>query len=135
MVRSDLATSGVMFSIDTESGFEDVVFITAAYGLGETVVQGAVNPDEFYVHKPNLKAQRPAVLKRHLGSKMQKMIYRQRGRVTSKWTNHFLVDGPDLGPGPALTWGPKSWILGVWNYFPNLQETLFPTLWGQSNTT
>ncbi|MDH5408950.1 MAG: phosphoenolpyruvate synthase [Gammaproteobacteria bacterium] len=75
MVRSDLGSSGVMFSIDTESGFEDVVFITAAYGLGETVVQGAVNPDEFYVHKPGLKENRPAVLRRNLGSKAIKMIY------------------------------------------------------------
>ena len=75
MVRSDLGTSGVMFTIDTESGFQDVVFITAAYGLGETVVQGAVNPDEFYVHKPTLAADRPAILNRKLGSKAIKMIY------------------------------------------------------------
>jgi len=75
MVRSDQGASGVMFTIDTESGFEDVVFITAAYGLGETVVQGAVNPDEFYVHKPALKADRPAILRRNLGSKAIKMIY------------------------------------------------------------
>lgn len=75
MVRSDLASSGVMFSIDTESGFEDVVFITSSYGLGEMVVQGAVNPDEFYVHKPTLAAGRPAVVKRNLGSKKVEMIY------------------------------------------------------------
>jgi pyruvate,water dikinase len=75
MVRSDLASSGVMFSIDTESGFEDVVFITSSYGLGEMVVQGAVNPDEFYVHKPTLAAGRPAVVKRSLGSKLIKMVY------------------------------------------------------------
>jgi pyruvate,water dikinase len=75
MVRSDVAASGVMFTIDTESGFEDVVFITSSYGLGEMVVQGAVNPDEFYVHKPTLKAEKPAVLRRNLGSKMTKMIY------------------------------------------------------------
>lgn len=75
MVRSDLAASGVMFTLDTESGFKDVVFITAAYGLGETVVQGSVNPDEFYVHKPTLKADRPAVIRRTLGSKRQKMVF------------------------------------------------------------
>jgi pyruvate,water dikinase len=75
MVRSDLAASGVMFSIDTESGFEEVVFITSSYGLGEMVVQGAVNPDEFYVHKPTLAAGRPAVVKRSLGSKKVEMVY------------------------------------------------------------
>jgi pyruvate,water dikinase len=75
MVRSDIAASGVMFTLDTESGFNDVVFITAAYGLGETVVQGSVNPDEFYVHKATLKAGRPAVIRRTLGSKKQKMIF------------------------------------------------------------
>lgn len=75
MVRSDLASSGVMFSMDTESGFEDVVFITSSYGLGEMVVQGAVNPDEFYVHKPTLAAGRPAVVKRSIGSKKIEMVY------------------------------------------------------------
>ncbi|MEP0356339.1 phosphoenolpyruvate synthase [Paraglaciecola sp.] len=75
MVRSDCATSGVMFSIDTESGFDDVVFITSSYGLGEMVVQGAVNPDEFYVHKPTLAKNVPAVVRRNLGSKLTKMIY------------------------------------------------------------
>ncbi len=75
MVRSDLASSGVMFSIDTESGFENVVFITSAYGLGETVVQGAVNPDEFYVYKPGLEDQRPAIIRRSLGDKGLRMIY------------------------------------------------------------
>ncbi len=75
MVRSDKASSGVMFSIDTESGFEDVVFVTSSYGLGEMVVQGAVNPDEFYVHKPTLAANRPAVVRRTLGSKAVEMIY------------------------------------------------------------
>ncbi|MEM7207921.1 MAG: phosphoenolpyruvate synthase [Pseudomonadota bacterium] len=75
MVRSDLAASGVMFSIDTESGFEDVVFITGSFGLGETVVQGAVNPDEFYAYKPNISAQRPAILQKNMGSKAIKMIY------------------------------------------------------------
>ncbi len=75
MVRSDKASSGVMFSIDTESGFEDVVFITSSYGLGEMVVQGAVNPDEFYVHKPTLAAARPSIVRRTLGSKAIQMIY------------------------------------------------------------
>jgi pyruvate,water dikinase len=75
MVRSDLAASGVMFSLDTETGFRDVVFITAAYGLGENVVQGAVDPDEFYVHKPTFEQGHRAVLRRSLGSKKIKMIY------------------------------------------------------------
>jgi pyruvate,water dikinase len=77
MVRSETASSGVMFTLDTESGFRDVVFITSSYGLGETVVQGAVNPDEFYVHKPTYEAGRPAILKRNLGSKAIKMVYSQ----------------------------------------------------------
>jgi pyruvate,water dikinase len=75
MVRSDCSASGVMFSIDTESGFEDVVFITSSYGLGEMVVQGAVNPDEFYVHKPTLAKGFPAIVRRNIGSKLTKMIY------------------------------------------------------------
>ena len=75
MVRSETGAAGVMFTMDTESGFPDVVFITAAYGLGETVVQGAVNPDEFYVHKPTLEAGRPAILRRTRGSKLIKMVY------------------------------------------------------------
>jgi len=75
MVRSDLGAAGVMFTIDTESGFEDVVFITSSYGLGETVVQGAVNPDEFYVHKPTLKAGKRAVIRRNLGSKLLQMEF------------------------------------------------------------
>ncbi|OCQ53368.1 Phosphoenolpyruvate synthase [Photorhabdus australis subsp. thailandensis] len=75
MVRSDLACSGVMFTIDTESGFDQVVFITSAYGLGEMVVQGAVNPDEFYVHKPTLNKGYPAIVRRNLGSKKLHMIY------------------------------------------------------------
>ncbi|MHC2597261.1 pyruvate,water dikinase [Kluyvera sp. 1366] len=75
MVRSDLASSGVMFTIDTESGFDQVVFITSAFGLGEMVVQGAVNPDEFYVHKPTLAANRPAIVRRTMGSKKLRMVY------------------------------------------------------------
>ncbi|HNH14995.1 phosphoenolpyruvate synthase [Zoogloea sp.] len=75
MVRSDIGASGVMFTMDTESGFNGVVFITASYGLGETVVQGAVNPDEFYVHKATLALGKPAVIRRNLGSKLIKMVF------------------------------------------------------------
>ncbi|MCK8515766.1 phosphoenolpyruvate synthase [Methylonatrum kenyense] len=75
MVRSDIGAAGVMFTMDTESGFRDVVFITSSYGLGETVVQGSVNPDEFYCYKPALESDRPAVLRRVLGSKAIKMVY------------------------------------------------------------
>ena len=81
MVRSDLAASGVMFTMDTESGFDDAVFITSSYGLGEAVVQGAVNPDEFYVYKPALAAGRPAILKRGIGSKAIKMVYTDDAEV------------------------------------------------------
>ncbi|PRY63884.1 phosphoenolpyruvate synthase [Vreelandella songnenensis] len=77
MVRSETGASGVMFTLDTESGYRDAVFVTASWGLGETVVQGAVNPDEFYVHKSTLAAGRPAVLRRNLGSKLIKMVYGQ----------------------------------------------------------
>jgi pyruvate, water dikinase len=75
MVRSDLGAAGVMFTIDTESGFADVVFITSSYGLGETVVQGAVNPDEFYVHKPALRNGKQAIIRRNLGSKLIRMAF------------------------------------------------------------
>ncbi|QQD21473.1 phosphoenolpyruvate synthase [Oceanospirillaceae bacterium ASx5O] len=81
MVRSETASSGVMFTLDTESGFDQVVFVTSSYGLGETVVQGAVNPDEFYVHKGNLKANRPAILRRNLGAKAIKMVYNKDAAV------------------------------------------------------
>jgi len=84
MVRSDLAASGVVFTIDTESGFEDVVFITGAYGLGENVVQGAVDPDEFYVFKPTYRQGKRAVLKRALGPKKIRMIFSDRGRATTR---------------------------------------------------
>ncbi|MCV6638413.1 phosphoenolpyruvate synthase [Candidatus Albibeggiatoa sp. nov. NOAA] len=79
MVRSDIGSSGVMFTLDTESGFQDVVFITSSYGLGETVVQGSVNPDEFYVHKHTLLEGRPAILRRNRGSKVIKMVYGETG--------------------------------------------------------
>ena len=92
MVRSDVGTSGVMFTMDTESGFSDAVFITSSYGLGEAVVQGAVNPDEFYVYKPALQAGRPAILKRGIGGKATKMIY-TADRTVGKTTE--FVDVPE----------------------------------------
>jgi len=92
MVRTDLGASGVLFTLDTESGFRDVVFITSAYGLGELVVQGAVNPDEFYVHKPMLEKGRPAIVRRALGSKLQKMVFGQAG-AAGKSTR--VVDVPE----------------------------------------
>ena len=93
MVRSDLGAAGVMFTIDTESGFEDVVFITSSYGLGETVVQGAVNPDEFYVHKPMLKAGKRAVIRRNLGSKLLQMEFTT---ADEKKTSGKLVKTTDV---------------------------------------
>src|SRR5947207_11487146 len=78
MVRSDQGAAGVLFTLDTESGFDQVVFITSSYGLGESVVQGAVNPDEFYVYKPNLAAGRPAILRKSLGTKASKMVFGDR---------------------------------------------------------
>ena len=93
MVRSDLGAAGVMFTIDTESGFEDVVFITSSYGLGETVVQGAVNPDEFYVHKPMLKAGKHAVIRRNLGSKLVQMEF---SSPEEKKANGHLVKTTDV---------------------------------------
>ena len=89
MVRSDLASSGVMFTLDTESGFEDVIFITSAYGLGETVVQGSVNPDEFYVYKPSLEQNKKAILRRNIGSKKRKMIFTD---TTSHDTSTNTID-------------------------------------------
>ncbi len=86
MVRSDKGAAGVMFTLDTESGFRDAIFVTASYGLGETVVQGAVNPDEFYVHKPMLREGRPAVIRRNLGSKLIKMIF-STDKVAGKSTH------------------------------------------------
>src|SRR5690625_3144561 len=91
MVRSETGAAGVMFTLDTESGFRDAVFVTASWGLGETVVQGSVNPDEFYVHKSTLAAGRPAVLRRNLGSKMIKMVY---GDEASAGRSVATVDVP-----------------------------------------
>ena len=91
MVRSDIGASGVMFTMDTESGFDDAVFITSAFGLGEGVVQGAVNPDEFYVYKPALRAGRPAILKRGVGAKATKMVY-TGSAVVGETTEFVPVD-------------------------------------------
>ncbi len=96
MVRSDLGASGVMFTMDTESGFTDAVFITSSYGLGEAVVQGAVNPDEFYVYKPALNADRPAILKRQIGGKATKMVY-TADRTVGKTTEFVDVPEPERG--------------------------------------
>jgi pyruvate, water dikinase len=104
MVRSDLGSSGVMFTLDTDSGFRDVVFITASYGLGETVVQGAVNPDEFYVYKPTLRAGKQAILRRNLGGKAIKMIYAPAGSAERVVTvdvpkadrTRFCLDDADI---------------------------------------
>ncbi|GAB3656297.1 phosphoenolpyruvate synthase [Nocardioides korecus] len=96
MVRSDIGASGVMFTMDTESGFDDAVFVTSSYGLGEAVVQGAVNPDEFYVYKPALRAGRPAVLKRGVGSKAIKMVYTQDAAV-GKTTEFVDTDEAERG--------------------------------------
>ena len=95
MVRSDLGAAGVMFTIDTESGFKDVVFITSSYGLGETVVQGAVNPDEFYVHKPALAAGKLAIIRRNLGSKLIKMEF---ATPAEKAASGRLVKTVDTAP-------------------------------------
>jgi len=92
MVRSDLGASGVSFTLDTESGFRDVVFITSAYGLGELLVQGAVNPDEFYVHKPMLEKGRPAIVRRALGSKLQKMAF---GKSDKAGKSTRVLDVPE----------------------------------------
>ena len=89
MVRSDTGAAGVMFTLDTESGFREAVFVTSSYGLGEMVVQGSVNPDEFYAFKPALRAQRPAILRRTLGSKMQKMVF---GREPKAGKSTDIVD-------------------------------------------
>ena len=105
MVRSDIGSSGVMFTIDTESGFKDVVFITASYGLGETVVQGAVNPDEFYVHKPMLSEGKNAIVRRSIGSKKIKMIFSKDTKaglstetidVETSLSNQFCINDEDI---------------------------------------
>ena len=103
MVRSDVGASGVIFTLDTESGFRDAVFVTSSYGLGENVVQGAVNPDEFYVYKPTLAQGRPAILRRQLGSKQIRMVYAGQGRrgvhnedVPAVDRNRFSISDADV---------------------------------------
>ncbi len=105
MVRSDQGAAGVMFTLDTESGFRDVVFITSSYGLGESVVQGAVNPDEFYVHKPMLAAGKPAVIRRGIGSKIGKMVFGEKAEagkstvtvdVSHAERDRFSIDDADV---------------------------------------
>jgi pyruvate, water dikinase len=103
MVRSDVGSSGVLFTLDTESGFRDVVFVTSSYGLGENVVQGAVNPDEFYVYKPTLRAGKPAILRRSMGAKQIRMVYsdkpgeRVRNEDTpSELRNSFSISDADV---------------------------------------
>ena len=105
MVRSDVGAAGVVFTLDTETGFRDAVFITASYGLGETVVQGAVNPDEFYVHKPALESGKHPILRKNLGSKAIKMIYSKDPRpgrtvetvaVDSKDSHRFSITDDDV---------------------------------------
>src|SRR5690606_9952779 len=102
MVRSDLGAAGVLFTLDTESGFRDVVFITAAYGLGETVVQGSVNPDEYYVYKPALEAGRTSIIRRNLGSKAHKLVYGDNGErvklleVPLEERNRFALAEADI---------------------------------------
>jgi len=104
MVRSDLGSAGVMFTLDTDSGFRDVVFITAAYGLGETVVQGAVNPDEFYVYKPALRAGKRSIVRKNIGGKALKMVYAEPGsnervrtvEVATQDRNRFSLSETDI---------------------------------------
>ncbi|WP_299302126.1 phosphoenolpyruvate synthase [uncultured Brachybacterium sp.] len=104
MVRSDLGSSGVMFTVDTESGFDQAIFITSAYGLGEGVVQGAVNPDEFYVFKPGLREDRPAILKRQIGEKATKMVYAHgEGATTVGRTVEFIEVDPAARSRLSLT--------------------------------
>ena len=110
MVRSDSGASGVMFTLDTESGFDQVVFVTSSYGLGEMVVQGAVNPDEFYVHKPTLRAGRPAVLRKTMGSKLIKMVFTEQAQAGKSVQ---VVDVPaeqrkQTSNGAATAWTVKS---------------------------
>ena len=115
MVRSDIGASGVMFTMDTESGFKEAVFITSAYGLGEGVVQGAVNPDEFYVYKPALRDGRPAVLKRGVGEKATKMVYTDDATVGR--TTEFVETDP--GERRKLSASPttrsRSWRGTRWS--------------------
>ncbi len=102
MVRSDLACSGIMFTLDTESGFPDVIFITAGYGLGEPIVQGSINPDEYYVHKPTLKLGFKPILKKRLGSKTQKLVYTHNA-IPEPASRHNMLDAEQKLPNNALS--------------------------------
>lgn len=104
MVRSDLAVSGVMFSIDTETGFTDVVLINAAYGLGETVVQGSVNPDEYYVFKPTLKQGHKPILQKNLGSKELKLVYDTGGSRMTRNVRSTPKTAPNLRWVMTISW-------------------------------
>jgi pyruvate,water dikinase len=126
MVRSDLATSGVMFSIDTETGFKNAVLITAAYGLGENVVQGTVNPDEYFVFKPTLKEGFQPILEKRLGSKTLKMVYEQGG---SKLTKNVEVAEPErekycLSDKEILLLG--DWAIRIEEHYSQLRDTYTP---------
>jgi pyruvate,water dikinase len=113
MVRSDLGSAGVMFTLDTESGFRDVVFVTASFGLGEMVVQGSVNPDEFYVHKPTLAAGRPAVIRRSLGSKLERMVFASEADRAAKGRLVQVVENPpEMRNRYALTDAELSELAG-----------------------
>lgn len=117
MVRSDLAASGVAFTLDTETGFRDVVFITGAYGLGENVVQGAVDPDEFYVHKPTFRAGYRAVLRRRIGSKAQKLVYAAGDALDS--TTHNVAVSIEQREAPCIS---DSEILTLADYCLKVEE-------------
>ena len=115
MVRSDIGASGVMFTMDTESGFTDAVFVTSAYGLGEGVVQGAVNPDEFYVYKPALRDGRPAVLKRGVGDKATKMVYTDDATVGPDHRVRRRRAEPSAGCSASPTPRSRSWPATRWS--------------------
>jgi phosphoenolpyruvate synthase/pyruvate phosphate dikinase len=109
MVRSDTGAAGVMFTLDTESGFDKVVFITSAYGLGETVVQGAVNPDEFYVYKKNLESGRPAILRKSVGGKALKMVFGEQAVCRALDRHPSTSPTPSGGCSRSPTPRPRNW--------------------------
>lgn len=111
MVRSDTGASGVMFTLDTESGFRKVVFITSSYGLGEAIVQGAVNPDEFYLYKPNLEDKRPAVIRRTLGGKAMRMVYGDDGGIRTEDTPSALRGQFSISDADAEELGRQALII------------------------
>ena len=123
MVRSDVGASGVLFTVDTESGFDQAVFITSSYGLGEAVVQGAVNPDEFYAYKPALRAGRPAILKRSVGEKAVKMVYADGTHVggSTVFTDvpqedraQFSITDAEVEDSDARPWSSRTITGGRW---------------------